>query len=62
MLRLQFDAWGEPPPRKIAQVVEVIHAGGIAAYPTDSIYALGCAIESRDAIETIFRAKQMNKN
>ncbi len=62
MLRLQFDAWGEPPPRKIAEVVRVVHDGGVAAYPTDSIYALGCAIEARDAIERIHRAKGMNKN
>ena len=36
--------------------------GGVAAYPTDSIYALGCAIEARDAIERIYRAKAMHKN
>ncbi len=60
-LRLTIDPWGEPNPRKIQQAVEALHAGGVAAYPTDSIYALGCAIESRDAIEKIFRAKQMNK-
>ena len=40
----------------------MLHRGGVAAYPTDSIYALGCAIESRDAIERIYRAKEMNKN
>ncbi len=61
-LRLQIEPWGEPNPRKIQQVVEVLHRGGVAAYPTDSIYGLGCAIEARDAIERIFRAKQMNKN
>lgn len=61
-LRIVFDAWGEPSARKIEQVVEVLHAGGVAAYPTDSVYALGCAIEARDAIERIFRAKQMHKN
>ena len=61
MLRLQFEPWGEPPPRKIAQVVEVLHGGGVAAYPTDSVYALGCAIEARDAIERIYRAKRMGK-
>ncbi|HTJ42613.1 MAG TPA: L-threonylcarbamoyladenylate synthase [Kofleriaceae bacterium] len=61
MLRVQFEEWGDPPPRKIAQVVEVLHGGGVAAYPTDSIYALGCAIEARDAIERIVRAKQMSK-
>ena len=61
-LRLVFDAWGEPSPRKIQQAVEVLHGGGVAAYPTDSVYALGCAIESRDAIERIYRAKGMHKN
>jgi len=61
-LRIQIDAWGEPNPRKIAQAVEVLHAGGVAAYPTDSIYALGCAIEARDAIERIYRAKSMAKH
>jgi tRNA threonylcarbamoyl adenosine modification protein (Sua5/YciO/YrdC/YwlC family) len=61
-LRLVFDQWGDPNPRKIEQAVEVLHRGGVAAYPTDSIYALGCAIESRDAIERIYRAKGMNKN
>lgn len=61
-VRLQIDRWGEPAPRKIAQAVEILHRGGVAAYPTDSIYALGCAIEARDAIERIFRAKGMHKN
>jgi tRNA threonylcarbamoyl adenosine modification protein (Sua5/YciO/YrdC/YwlC family) len=60
-LRLAIDPWGEPNPRKIQQAVDALHAGGVAAYPTDSVYALGCAIESREAIEKIFRAKQMNK-
>jgi tRNA threonylcarbamoyl adenosine modification protein (Sua5/YciO/YrdC/YwlC family) len=61
-LRISIDAWGEPPPRKIAQAVEILHAGGVAAYPTDSIYALGCALEARDAIERIHRAKHMAKH
>lgn len=61
-LRLAIDPWGEPSPRKIQQAVDILHAGGVAAYPTDSIYALGCAIEARDAIERIYRAKNMHKN
>jgi tRNA threonylcarbamoyl adenosine modification protein (Sua5/YciO/YrdC/YwlC family) len=60
-LRLVFDEWGDPNPRKIEQAVEILHRGGVIAYPTDSIYALGCAIESRDAIERIYRAKNMNR-
>ncbi|HUS27521.1 MAG TPA: L-threonylcarbamoyladenylate synthase [Kofleriaceae bacterium] len=61
-VRLQIEQWGDPNPRKIQQAVEILHKGGVAAYPTDSIYALGCAIDARDAIEKIFRAKRMNKN
>ncbi len=61
-LRLVFEPWGEPPARKIAKAVEILHGGGVAAYPTDSVYALGCAIEARDAIERIARMKQMKKS
>jgi tRNA threonylcarbamoyl adenosine modification protein (Sua5/YciO/YrdC/YwlC family) len=61
-VRLQIEQWGDPNPRKIQQAVDILHKGGVVAYPTDSIYALGCAIEARDAIEKIFRAKRMNKN
>lgn len=61
-MRVQIDKWGTPNPRKIEAAVEVLHKGGVAAYPTDSIYALGCAIESREGIERIYRAKNMHKN
>jgi tRNA threonylcarbamoyl adenosine modification protein (Sua5/YciO/YrdC/YwlC family) len=61
-LRLVIERWGVPAPRKIEAAIEVLHRGGVAAYPTDSIYALGCAIEARDAIERIYRAKGMKKN
>lgn len=61
-LRLVIEPWGTPPARKIAKAVEILHQGGVAAYPTDSVYALGCALEARDAIERIHRAKGMNKN
>jgi tRNA threonylcarbamoyl adenosine modification protein (Sua5/YciO/YrdC/YwlC family) len=61
-LRLTFDRWGVPPAHKIKRAVEIVHGGGVAAYPTDSVYALGCALEARDAIERIYRMKKMAKN
>lgn len=61
-LRLPIEPWGTPSARKIAQAVEVLHGGGVVAYPTDSVYALGCAIEARDAIERIARARGMSKH
>lgn len=61
-LRVVIEPWGPLSPRKIEAAIEVLHRGGVAAYPTDSIYALGCAIEARDAIERIYRARGMKKN
>jgi large subunit ribosomal protein L3 len=61
-MRLVIEPWGTPPARKIAKAVEILHGGGVAAYPTDSVYALGCAIEAKDAIERIARAKQLKKS
>lgn len=60
-LRLEIEPHDPPSARKIARAVEVLHGGGVVAYPTDSVYALGCAIDSRDGVERIQRAKQMNE-
>lgn len=62
MLRIQLSAHGAPNPRKIQQAVEILHRGGVAGYPTDSCYAIGCAIESKHGVERIFQAKQMALN
>jgi len=61
-LRLHIEAWETPSARLIDKAVEVLHAGGVAAYPTDSVYALGCAYEAKDAMERIYRAKGMHKS
>jgi tRNA threonylcarbamoyl adenosine modification protein (Sua5/YciO/YrdC/YwlC family) len=33
-----------PQPRLIRQAAEILRAGGVVAYPTDSSYALGCRL------------------
>ncbi|ACL02636.1 L-threonylcarbamoyladenylate synthase [Desulfatibacillum aliphaticivorans] len=48
-----------PEFRKIAQVVEVLKRGGIIAYPTDTIYGIGCDIMNKKAIQKVYRLKQM---
>lgn len=50
-----------PEPRKIAHAVEILDDGGVALYPTDTVYALGCAIEARRAIERIYRLRQIDE-
>lgn len=48
-----------PQPRLIRQAVEIIRAGGVIAYPTDSSYALGCAIGNKGAMERIRRIRKV---
>jgi tRNA threonylcarbamoyl adenosine modification protein (Sua5/YciO/YrdC/YwlC family) len=51
-----------PQPRLIAQAVSILSEGGIIAYPTDTIYGIGCDIMNKKAIETIYRIKRRDKN
>lgn len=51
-----------PQSRLISQVVKTLEQGGIAIYPTDSAYAMGCLIDNRDGIERIRRLRQLDKD
>lgn len=42
-----------PQPRLLDQAIEVLRGGGVIAFPTDSGYALGCALGDKSAIERI---------
>lgn len=46
-----------PQARSIARTVEVLRDDGVVAYPTDTVYGLGCDITSRRAVERIIRIK-----
>ena len=49
-----------PQPRNIAKAVEILKAGGVIVYPTDTIYGLGCDIHQPKAIEKICRIKNID--
>ena len=51
-----------PPQRKIQQVVTLLQRGGVIAYPTDTIYGIGCDIMNKKAIERIYQIKQRPKH
>jgi tRNA threonylcarbamoyl adenosine modification protein (Sua5/YciO/YrdC/YwlC family) len=51
-----------PQSRLIGKVVDIVRAGGVIAYPTDSSYALGCHLGDKDALERIRRIRQADKN
>lgn len=49
-----FDVHPEnPQARIVSQIADSIRAGALIAYPTDSCYALGCQLGSRDGIDRI---------
>jgi tRNA threonylcarbamoyl adenosine modification protein (Sua5/YciO/YrdC/YwlC family) len=50
-----------PQPRLIKRAVEIVRAGGVIAYPTDSSYALGCHIGDKDAMERIRRIRRVDE-
>lgn len=50
-----------PQPRAIGQVADIVRAGGLVAYPTDSGYALGCRLGNRDGLERIRALRQLGE-
>jgi tRNA threonylcarbamoyl adenosine modification protein (Sua5/YciO/YrdC/YwlC family) len=49
-----------PQKRLITQAVDIIRAGGVIVYPTDSGYALGCHIGDKQALDTIRRIRRLD--
>lgn len=46
-------------PKDLKLVTECILDGGVIIYPTDTVYAMGCDINSRSGIERVARMKQV---
>lgn len=46
-----------PEPRKIRRAVDVLKDGGVIAYPTGTVYGLGCALLNKKAIERVYQIK-----
>lgn len=51
-----------PQPRLINQAVEIIKQGGVIVYPTDSGYALGCALGDKHAMDRIVAIRKLPEN
>jgi tRNA threonylcarbamoyl adenosine modification protein (Sua5/YciO/YrdC/YwlC family) len=50
-----------PQPRAIRQVVDVVRGGGLIAYPTDSCFALGCALGNRAGMDRIREIRHLDE-
>jgi tRNA threonylcarbamoyl adenosine modification protein (Sua5/YciO/YrdC/YwlC family) len=46
-----------PNPKDIRRIVDVLKAGGIIIYPTDTVYGMGCDISNSRAVEQVARLK-----
>ncbi|HEY3643915.1 MAG TPA: L-threonylcarbamoyladenylate synthase [Gammaproteobacteria bacterium] len=51
-----------PQKRLIHQAAELLRAGAVVVYPTDSCYALGCRLGDKDAMERIRYIRRADKD
>lgn len=49
-----------PQARLIHQAVDIIRAGGVIVYPTDSAYALGCQLGEKQALMRIRQIRRLD--
>jgi tRNA threonylcarbamoyl adenosine modification protein (Sua5/YciO/YrdC/YwlC family) len=50
-----------PQPRLLKQAAQILHAGGIAAVPTDSSYAFVCHLDDKAAAEKLRRIREVDE-
>ncbi len=50
-----------PQGRHLKAAAEVLGAGGLIIYPTDSVYGLGCDLFDKKAVEKIYQIKGKDK-
>jgi tRNA threonylcarbamoyl adenosine modification protein (Sua5/YciO/YrdC/YwlC family) len=50
-----------PEPRKVQRAVDALRAGEVIAYPTDTVYGLGCDIGHKKAIDKLYTIKGMDR-
>jgi tRNA threonylcarbamoyl adenosine modification protein (Sua5/YciO/YrdC/YwlC family) len=51
-----------PDPRKIRRVIHALERGGVIAYPTDTVYGLGCDLLNKHAIDRLYTIKGMPRS
>jgi len=48
-----------PQPRRVEQIVSELRGGAIALYPTDTVYAIGCDLNDKSAVQRVRQLKQL---
>ena len=47
-----------PTPQGLAKAAELLHAGEVVAYPTETVYGLGADPFSVEALDSLYRVKR----
>src|SRR6185436_19398961 len=50
-----------PQARLVRRAADIVRAGGLIAYPTDSCYALGCELGATRALERLRRVRGIDE-
>jgi len=51
-----------PQLRLVEKIVSAIQKGEVVAYPTDTVYGIGCDLFNKNAIEKVYRIKGKQRN
>ena len=51
-----------PQQRTIDQIRDALRGGAVMLYPTDTVYAIGCDLNSKSAVERVRQIKQMSND
>lgn len=51
-----------PEPRKVHRAVEALRNGEVIAYPTDTVYGLGCDLMNKKAVDRLYAIKGMDRS
>jgi L-threonylcarbamoyladenylate synthase len=48
----------QPTPEGLAAATEILRAGGLVAFPTDTVYGVACAASRPDRVDALFELKR----
>ncbi|MBW4619415.1 MAG: threonylcarbamoyl-AMP synthase [Cyanosarcina radialis HA8281-LM2] len=51
-----------PQARQIEKIVDALQRGAVMLYPTDTVYAIGCDLNVKSALERVRRIKQLSND
>ena len=46
---------------EINKAIDILQQGGLILYPTDTVWAIGCDATNEEAIQQVYRLKQLNQ-